>query len=337
MRSELAEMAVQRLGTSTLRTPAIARTVSGTRYGALVAPRCGLRRQVGRVGLDEDLLQRGDGQGVAQALGVLERHGAGEREVVAALHARARHRDVAREAVQHRAFGRALLAQDAQHVLVGVAVVDLQGLAGALGQVDVPAERVLLCRNAVRARCGSSRARSRRSTRTRGCAASRSISATRLVQHRRARPAAAPRSGAAPHRRAAPRCSSTTRTVKRALVEVAADLHDPVDPHRGGVTRSPPTGRARARRRRAMSRWVWLSTTGIGSGSGAGGRLVIPAAPAGCAVGHRHPAVSGAASPASRASSSSTTEGSSLAKIGEGLATGVPALTGRDSHVGVAV
>ena len=39
--------------------------------------------------------------------------------------------------------------QDAQHVLVGVAVVDLQRLAGALGQVDVPAERLLLRRAAL--------------------------------------------------------------------------------------------------------------------------------------------------------------------------------------------
>ena len=45
--------------------------------------------------------------------------------------------------------GRALLLEDAQHVVVGVAVVDLQRLAGALGQVDVPAERILLHPNAL--------------------------------------------------------------------------------------------------------------------------------------------------------------------------------------------
>ena len=46
--------------------------------------------------------------------------------------------------MQHRVLGRALLVEDAQHVVVGVTVVDLQGLAEALGEVDVPAEAVLL-------------------------------------------------------------------------------------------------------------------------------------------------------------------------------------------------
>ena len=41
-------------------------------------------------------------------------------------------------------LGCALLAQDAQHVVVGVAVVDHQRLADPLGQVDVPAEVHLL-------------------------------------------------------------------------------------------------------------------------------------------------------------------------------------------------
>ena len=50
---------------------------------------------------------------------------------------------------------------------------------------------------------------------------------------------------------------------------------------------------------------------------------------------HAQPAGSGSTSPASRPSSSSTTEGSSLVKIGDGLATGVPALTGRDCQDGV--
>ena len=38
-RSELADSAVHSVGTSTLSTPAIVRTVRGTRYDALVAPR----------------------------------------------------------------------------------------------------------------------------------------------------------------------------------------------------------------------------------------------------------------------------------------------------------
>jgi hypothetical protein len=49
-------------------------------------------------------------------------------------------------------LGRPLLRQDAEDVLVGIAVVDLQGLARALGQVDVPTEGILLCLNAFRSR-----------------------------------------------------------------------------------------------------------------------------------------------------------------------------------------
>ena len=45
-------------------------------------------------------------------------------------------------------FRRPFLGQDPQDVLVRVAVVDLQCLAGALGQIDVPAKRVLLGRSA---------------------------------------------------------------------------------------------------------------------------------------------------------------------------------------------
>ena len=42
------------------------------------------------------------------------------------------------------ALGCALLIEDGQDVVVGVAIVDDQGAVGALGQVDVPAKRFLL-------------------------------------------------------------------------------------------------------------------------------------------------------------------------------------------------
>ena len=101
-------------------------------------------REVRGVGLDEDAVERDGGQRVAQAARVLEGEGAGEAEVVAAVDALASHGQVAREAVQDRVLGRALLLEDPQHVVVGVAVVDLQRLAETLGEVDVPAEAVLL-------------------------------------------------------------------------------------------------------------------------------------------------------------------------------------------------
>ncbi len=119
--------------------------------GGVGRPPVRRRREVGRVGLDEQLLQRHGGEGVAQAPGVLEGHRAGEAEQVAALDAGPRHRQVAGEAVQHRVLGRALLLEDPQHVVVGVAVVDLQREPEPLGEVDVPAEGLLLRRHPFRA------------------------------------------------------------------------------------------------------------------------------------------------------------------------------------------
>ena len=53
--------------------------------------------------------------------------------------------------MQHRVLRRTLLVEDAQHVVVGVPVVDLQGLAETLREVDVPPEAVLLDRPPFRA------------------------------------------------------------------------------------------------------------------------------------------------------------------------------------------
>ena len=51
--------------------------------------------------------------------------------------------------MHHPALGRALRVDDAQHVVVGVAVVDDERLVEALGQVDVTPEALLLRRPAV--------------------------------------------------------------------------------------------------------------------------------------------------------------------------------------------
>src|SRR6478752_8622700 len=102
------------------------------------------RREVRRVGLDEQTVEGHRGQRVPQVSRVLEGHGPREAEVVAALGALPGHHQVTGEAVQDGVLGRSLLLEDAQHVRVGIAVVDLEGLAEALGEVDVPAEPVLL-------------------------------------------------------------------------------------------------------------------------------------------------------------------------------------------------
>jgi len=104
-----------------------------------------------------------------------------------------------------------------------------------------------------------------------------------------------------------------------------------------GTARSPagPWASGRAHRRhpaasvsaRTASRCVWPSTTGCGTGSGSSGQLV--------SRGRRATQPSPAA-PRRRSSSSCTTESSSLAKTGVGLAIGVPTTTGRDSQRGVA-
>ena len=102
------------------------------------------RREVRRVGLDEQPVERDAVSASRRSRAFLKVTVPGEAEVVAALDALAGHRQVAGEAVQDGVLGRPLLLEDAQHVGVGVAVVDLQGLAEPLGEVDVPAEAVLL-------------------------------------------------------------------------------------------------------------------------------------------------------------------------------------------------
>ena len=127
-----------------MSTPAIARMVTGTRNEAFVAPRCGAGA---RYGASVSTSRRSSGTAASasrSSRAFLKVTVPAKLKVVAALDALTGHRQVTGEAVQDRALGRALLVEDAQHVGVGVAVVDLQGLAEPLGEVDVPAEAVLL-------------------------------------------------------------------------------------------------------------------------------------------------------------------------------------------------
>ena len=166
----------------------------------------------------------------------------------------------------------ALLAQHPQHVVVAVAVVDLQRQVEPLGQLDVGPERVLLGPR----RGASSWSVRKRSipvsptTRTRGCAASRSISARPSSRV----PSAASR-GARFGWIATPPTScgkrSTAPTVQR-----AASRSQPICTDRGTPTRSAASSSAATVASSASwSRWVWSSTTPVpttGSGSGRGGR-----------------------------------------------------------------
>ncbi len=106
------------------------------------------RRHERGVGLDQHRLGRGGRGGPAQHRGVLERDVAGEAHEVAAPGALGRERGVPGEAVHHHPLRRPFLVQDRQDVVVGVAVVDDQGLAAALGDLDVAAEGLGLRRAA---------------------------------------------------------------------------------------------------------------------------------------------------------------------------------------------
>ncbi|RRR99121.1 hypothetical protein EIW28_10240 [Glycomyces terrestris] len=115
------------------------------RQGRVVpVPAHGDRGHERRVGLDQDQFGRRDRGGVAQVLGVLEGDVPGEAHEEPAPCALLRERGVAGEAVQHHAVGGAVGVEDRQDVLVRVPVVDDEGLAAALRDLDVGAEGALL-------------------------------------------------------------------------------------------------------------------------------------------------------------------------------------------------
>ena len=265
-----ASTAAQRSPRSSPRTSAIARIVSGTRYDALVRPRWGIGREVRRVGLDQHPVPGGDRSASRSGSAFLNVTVPAKLRWAPRSRQAAREGGVAGEAVHHPPLGRALLVEHPQHVVVGVAVVDHQGLVEPLGQVDVPAERLLLHGPPLLAGAEG----------VEPGLPHRAHLVVRLGQRldlghapRRGRAPAAPRWGAARRRPRARRASPRPRppSARRAGRSRSG---------RSAVRRPPPpaasassTGSAGSSPR-PMSRWQWLSTTGCGSGSGAGGRSV---------------------------------------------------------------
>ncbi|OLT34251.1 hypothetical protein BJF82_11395 [Kytococcus sp. CUA-901] len=193
--------------------------------------------QVGGVGLHQHLVQRHHRERVAQVARVLEGHRAGEAEQVSALHALPGHADVAAEAVHHRLLRCPLLGEDPQHVLVGVPVVDLQRPAQLLGLRDVPAEGLDLHTPPLRR--GAEVVEPRLPHHPDALTASQPVD---LLQRRleltrrrqdghlvRVQGHPAQHLGVPVH----DRCSMPRR------LEIAPDLHQPVDPHGAGLGDDP--------------------------------------------------------------------------------------------------
>ncbi len=108
--------------------------------------------------------------------------------------------------------------------------------------------------------------------------------------------------------------------------DVDADLDHRRDAHRGRRRDgASPTSLS------CRSRWVWLSGTGTRSGSGAGGIASRDAASFDVLRNGRTLCHSPGLQPR-RASSSSTIDGSSLVKIGVGVASFVPATIGWEAQ-----
>ena len=243
--------------------------------------------------------------------------------------------------MHHRPVGRPLLLEDAQHVVVGVTVVDLQGLAGPLGEVDVPAERILLHPNALRP--GAVVVEPRLADRP---APAGAPPAPRSPRRPPSRSPVAASLGASLGCRATPPsiagCWSTISTVNRAPGRSHPIWTSAVDPDRLAPRRGPPRRRGRPRRRARCRGGCGCRRPGWAAGRArrapARDRCGRPCpCPAQASSG---PLVSSARRLgrqlcSSRASSSSTTDSSSLVKIGVGLTTVAPTTTGTDSQRGV--
>ena len=94
--------------------------------------------------VDEHPVEGCHGERVTQFLGALEGDGSGEGEVVTPVDALARKPDVTRKTVQRNLFGGSFAVEDAEDVVMRVPVMDLERLPESLGEVDVPAEGLLL-------------------------------------------------------------------------------------------------------------------------------------------------------------------------------------------------
>ena len=181
-------------------------------------------------------------------------------------------------------FGGALLAQDPQHVVVRLAVVDDQGLAVPLGDLDVARGTSAPGRPCPRARYGSSPGRSRR---RRGPAAARPARRSRRARHpgrRHRRAPAPPAATSRPGRRV--RCGALRWGAARRWRARPRGRRRSRRPTANRPGRSRPGRRWSPRRRRpwrapprrvpsCMSRWVCESATATRSGSGSGGGVFL--------------------------------------------------------------
>ena len=103
-------------------------------------------RQERRIGLDQQQIRRDDHGSFAQRTGIPEADRPGQAHHPAVVRAGSRHVGIGRKTVEDHFFGRTLGSEYVQYLGISVAVVDHQRLAGALGQVDVPRERLFLRR-----------------------------------------------------------------------------------------------------------------------------------------------------------------------------------------------
>ena len=174
------------------------------------------RGEVRRIGLDQHPVPRRRSRARRAAVAAfLKVDSAGEAEEgPRSRQRRANAASPEKQCITHRSGGPSL-SQHPEHVVVRVAVVDDQRLVQALGQVDVPAEAVLLRGPTLGVRCGSGRARSPPPPGpARGSRAPRSRPSA--ARAHRARPGAAPRWGAARPRPPPTRCAVAASTAQRA-------------------------------------------------------------------------------------------------------------------------
>ena len=102
------------------------------------------RRQERRVRLDQEQVERRHRDGFAKRRCVAKRDVAGERHDVTGIRAAASELGVTAETVEDHAIRCTFVRQHAEHVVVRVAVMDHERLAGRFRNRDVPTERLLL-------------------------------------------------------------------------------------------------------------------------------------------------------------------------------------------------
>jgi hypothetical protein len=106
----------------------------------------GHRREVRRIGLDQDAVRGCQRGGGAQVVRVAERHDAAERQVRAEIERAARLVGAAGEAVEHGARWRSLVGERGEGRVPRVARVDHQRAVELTRETDLAAEGLVLVR-----------------------------------------------------------------------------------------------------------------------------------------------------------------------------------------------